>query len=111
MKLIIPTRDDDARVVVVPPELLPGSGAVLVALALGADGVRGCPDLGLLNSGRGATGSWPSQLEGEGDGEEQRQEEEEIGVALGRSGNGAAAARRPSAPVSALPESRSSLFF
>jgi hypothetical protein len=53
MKLIIPTRDDDARVVVVPPELLPGSGAVLVALALGADGVRGCPDLGLLSSGRG----------------------------------------------------------
>jgi hypothetical protein len=68
MKLIIPTRDDDARVVVVPPELLPGGGAVLVALALGADGVRGWgdgdvrilafsargggrPDLGRLSSG------------------------------------------------------------
>jgi hypothetical protein len=43
-------------------------------------------------------GSWPSQLGGDGDDEEQRQEEEEIGVAPGRSGDGAAAARRPSPP-------------
>jgi hypothetical protein len=61
--------------------------------------------------GAGATGSWPSQLGGDGDDEEQRQEEEEIGVAPGRSGNDAVVARRPSAPVSALPESWSSLFF
>jgi hypothetical protein len=68
MKLIIPTRDDDARVVVVPPELLPGGGAVLVGartwgrrcawlggryiqiLAFSARG-GGRPDLGRLSSG------------------------------------------------------------
>jgi hypothetical protein len=77
-----------------PSTVPPGAHPTHAALTPPSHRYGPCPP----RLGAGATGSWPSQLGGEGDDEEQRQEED-IEVAPGRSGDGAAAARRPSAPL------------